>query len=117
MTLYNKLIRDKIPQIIEQSGSTYAIATYSDADYLEALKQKLVEEAQEASLASSQDELVTELADLFEVIDALLETTGIERETVIQKQRLRREERGSFRDKIELLWIEKEDENPRASRD
>jgi predicted house-cleaning noncanonical NTP pyrophosphatase (MazG superfamily) len=83
MKIYNKLIRDQIPQIIEQSGCNYAIANYSDLEYLQALKEKLVEEAQEVVIASNKAELINELADLFEVVDSLLTVTGIERETVI----------------------------------
>ncbi|MCI0711669.1 MAG: nucleoside triphosphate pyrophosphohydrolase [Chloroflexi bacterium] len=54
---YNKLVRDNIPEIIAANG--------------QALRQKLVEEAQEV-LQAKPDELVNELADVYEVLDALI---------------------------------------------
>ncbi len=52
------------------------------------MRQKLIEEAQEA--AEANEELITELADLYEVIDALMETYGIKRELVLAEQERRR---------------------------
>lgn len=100
---YNKLVRDKIPEIIHQAGRECEVRILSNAEYLEALRQKLIEEAQEAALASS-DDLVKELADLYEVIDAVLTAFGIERETVLAAQKQRQQERGGFERKIKLLW-------------
>ena len=100
---YNKLVRDKIPEIIQQAGRECKITTLSNAEYLEALRQKLIEEAQEAAFASSND-LVKELADLYEVIDAILIVLKIERETVLAVQKHRQQERGGFECKIKLLW-------------
>jgi predicted house-cleaning noncanonical NTP pyrophosphatase (MazG superfamily) len=102
---YNKLIRDKIPQIIAQSGCEYAISSLSEADYLNALKEKLIEEATEVAEASP-DEMVTELADLLEVMDTLIAIAGIEKAEVLEKQRERRERRGGFEKRIKLLWTE-----------
>jgi predicted house-cleaning noncanonical NTP pyrophosphatase (MazG superfamily) len=100
---YNKLVRDRIPEIIDRSGNQYEIATYSESEYLEVLRQKLVEEAQEAADASP-DELVKELADLYEVIDALMLVLGIDRQTILSMQQQRRDDRGGFSQKIKLLW-------------
>jgi predicted house-cleaning noncanonical NTP pyrophosphatase (MazG superfamily) len=100
---HNKLVRDKIPEIIHASGDRCEISTLSNAEYIEALRQKLVEEAQEAA-TSSPDELAQELADVMEVMDALMSATGINRETVITKQKQKYRERGGFQGKIKLLW-------------
>jgi predicted house-cleaning noncanonical NTP pyrophosphatase (MazG superfamily) len=72
---HNKLVRDYIPQIIRQSGHQCDIAILSEAEFSQALREKLLEEAQEVAGASPQD-LVSELADLQEVIDAILRCTG-----------------------------------------
>ena len=48
---YNKLIRDRIPAIIDAAGKTYAVEVLSDAAYQQALAAKLVEEAKEAQNA------------------------------------------------------------------
>lgn len=103
--VYNKLIRDRIPEIIEQDGKQYAVETMSPGAYQEALLEKLVEEAQEAQKAD-ESHLKTELADLLEVIDALLLQRGISRQAVRSEQRQRRRERGGFEKRLKLLWTE-----------
>jgi len=103
-TNYNKLVRDKIPEIIEKSGNQCEIAILSEQEYQQALCQKLIEEATE--LASAEPtELISELADLYEVIDSLLIATGIDKETVFNQQRQKRKERGSFQTKIKLVSV------------
>ena len=104
-TQHDKLVRDKIPDIIRASGNQCEISTLNDAEYIEALRQKLVEEAQEAA-TTSPDKLVEELADVMEVIDALMAATGIDRDTVIAKQKQKYRERGGFKGRIKLLWTE-----------
>ena len=97
---YNKLVRDNIPGIIQEQGREYRTVTMSKAEYLQALRNKLIEEAQEAAEASTQN--VIELADLYEIIDAVIVAYGIDRELVIKEQRQRRTERGGFDKRIRL---------------
>ena len=66
---YNKLVRDKIPQIIEDGGGTCKVYVATGEDYRNRLKDKLIEEAQEFF----ENPCVEELADGQEVIDALSE--------------------------------------------
>src|SRR5580700_4537909 len=70
---YNKLVRDRIPEIIEADGHHAFTRTLDGQDYRTALLAKLVEEAREAQSASA-DELPSELADVREVLQALLST-------------------------------------------
>jgi predicted house-cleaning noncanonical NTP pyrophosphatase (MazG superfamily) len=72
----NKLIRDRIPQIIEAGGRRPVTHVLDEASYHTALLAKLVEEAQEASAAAAED-LPAELADVVEVLQALTEAAGI----------------------------------------
>lgn len=102
---YNKLVRDRIPEIIQREGRTCGTDTLSDEAFDQALREKLVEEAQEVA-AATPDKLIMELADLYEVIDALLELHHIEAGAVIAEQQRRSEERGSFKKRIRLLWAE-----------
>ena len=74
-------------------------------EYQQALRRKLVEEAQEAAEAKSTD-LTTELADLLEVIDATLLAYGLDRGQVLACQAQRQRERGSFSQRLRLLWTE-----------
>jgi predicted house-cleaning noncanonical NTP pyrophosphatase (MazG superfamily) len=58
-----KLIRDKIPDLIARSQNKYSIEKMTEAEYVRALRKKLVEEAQEVANAS-QEEILSEIADL-----------------------------------------------------
>ncbi|MGV0025745.1 pyrophosphohydrolase domain-containing protein [Phormidesmis priestleyi] len=101
--VFNKLVRDRIPDIIQAAGQEYAIETMTEEEFHQALRAKLVEEAQEASTAAST-ELVAELADLCEVMDTLMAVYGIDHEAVLAEQKRREIERGSFSRRIRLLW-------------
>ncbi|HLO47833.1 MAG TPA: nucleoside triphosphate pyrophosphohydrolase [Kamptonema sp.] len=102
---YNKLVRDRIPEIIRKNGIDCEFVTLSQTEYRQALRQKLIEEAREAAEANEQN-LILELADLYEVIDAVMVSYGIERDLVIAEQVKRREERGGFEQKVMLLWTQ-----------
>ena len=99
---YHKLVRDRIPEIIRQSGSECEFVILSDREYRQALRQKLIEEAGEAA-AADEDDLVAELADLSEVMDAVMLSFGISGDRLLAEKIKRREARGSFAKKIMLL--------------
>ena len=73
MIEYNKLVRDKIPEVIEASGKKYEVEILSDEKYLEYLNKKIMEEVKEY-LESGE---VEELADLEEVLRAILNVKKI----------------------------------------
>ncbi len=102
-TEYNKLVRDRIPAILAQSGYTYDTAIMDEQEYQQALREKLIEEAREAANAVETQQLITELADLYEVIDTLISENNITPETVRAEQERRRQERGGFSQRIRLL--------------
>jgi predicted house-cleaning noncanonical NTP pyrophosphatase (MazG superfamily) len=93
--IYNKLVRDCIPNIIRQNGRDCCVETMSDEDYRKALFEKLIEEAKEAASANPE-EIVTELVDLYEVIDSVMELYGITREILIERQLQKRNKTGGF---------------------
>jgi predicted house-cleaning noncanonical NTP pyrophosphatase (MazG superfamily) len=103
--VYSKLVRDRIPEIIRESGRECAIEIMPEDEYRQALLEKLVEEAQEAAQAKPET-LATELADLYEVIDAVIDAFSLDRESVLQNQLGRQEQRGGFRERIRLLWTQ-----------
>ena len=82
---HNKLVRDRIPEIISKSGIEYQTITLSEQEYQQALRQKLIEEAQEAATANNAD-LAIEIADLLEVVDALLKSYEISHHKVLLEQ-------------------------------
>ncbi|MBT4577927.1 nucleoside triphosphate pyrophosphohydrolase, partial [bacterium] len=73
----DKLIRDRIPKIMEQQGQSASVRTLEHGEYVERLQDKLLEEAREAVQAQTSDELREELADLLEVVRSLAAVSGI----------------------------------------
>ena len=105
---HNKLIRDRIPEIIEAAGHHAATHVLDGPEYRTALLAKLVEEATEAQSASRAD-LPDELADIWEVLHALLSTlpmTSVELETLAATKR---GARGGFARRIFLEYTEQND--------
>ncbi|QFT87682.1 hypothetical protein FIU87_03370 [Bacillus sp. THAF10] len=106
MPTYNKLVRDKIPQIIEATGKEYTTKILNDQDYIKHLKLKSYEELDEYCEAQSNEEAVEELADLLEIIHALGSYHGSSIEEVERVRQEKMEKRGAFQDKILLVEVE-----------
>lgn len=102
---YNKLVRDRIPEIIESHGDRPATRVLAEADYRDALLAKLVEEAREASGADTE-ELPAELADVLEVLQALTKTLGMSWEQLLAIAADKRTRRGGFDRRIFLEYVE-----------
>ena len=101
-----KLVRDGIPNLIAQAGKTYETRVLDEAEYRQALRAKLVEEAEEVQMADSLADVVAELADVAEVMAALMDAYGIELGQVRLAQDAKRAERGGFEGRVELGWVE-----------
>ena len=99
--IYNKLVRDKIPRIIEANGQTASIRTLSKDEYLQALKVKLMEEVQEFN----DSEALEELADVLEVVRALAKHLGSDSEKLDKLQAAKRAERGGFEKRLFLEQV------------
>ena len=98
----NKLIRDKIPQIIEDSGASPTTHIANDSEYWEKLKAKLQEEVNEVLEDTNINE---ELADVLEVIHAMLDIKGVSFTELEQIRLKKKEERGGFKNKIILTKV------------
>lgn len=93
---HNKLVRDKIPEKIEQNGED-AITVQLEKNILgQLLKRKLVEESLEVLDAENSEDLITELADVLEVIDGILQQQDINVQEVLKKKRKKRDKVGGF---------------------
>lgn len=93
---YNKLVRDKIPAIIEKRGEKVEVIQLSGDALTAALRQKLVEEALEALDAKSGDDLIGELADIEEVISGLRSALKLNRTQIEDERAEKRNLRGGF---------------------
>ena len=98
---YNKLVRDKIPQIIEASGKTCETEVLSGERYLEMLDKKLNEELAEYQ----QEKSLEELADLLEVLYAVAVARGYSLKELEQVRAEKKDKRGGFAEKIFLIKV------------
>ena len=98
---YYKLVRDRIPEIIEADGKTCVCETFSDEDYLTLLDQKLNEELTEYQESKSLEEL----ADLLEVMQAAVKARGWTLEDLERVRADKAAKRGGFEKKILLKEV------------
>ena len=96
--IYNKLVRDNIPEIIKEDGKTAVIHIGDEREYWNKLTEKLQEEVDEFLFAKSEEEL----ADILEVIDAICAERGFDKKQIKSIQEKKRLERGGFTKKIIL---------------
>lgn len=95
---YNKLVRDKIPEIIKAKGETANTRQLTEKEYFKELIKKLKEEAEEFE----QNPSVEELADIKEVLIAIREAMGIHAGELEDVRRKKANERGRFKKRIFL---------------
>lgn len=95
---HQKLVRDLIPQLIEENGDQAITKTLDQEEFLLALKEKLREEVEE--YVESEDP--EELADVLEVIRTIIELHLISYDELEQMRLRKFEERGGFQSKIFL---------------
>ena len=101
MKVFNKLVRDKIPDIILADNQLPVTRILKDDEYVEALNSKLLEEVNEYL----DDNNINEIADILEVIRAIVEQQGLTMEEIEEKRVKKAEKRGAFKDKIFLEKI------------
>jgi predicted house-cleaning noncanonical NTP pyrophosphatase (MazG superfamily) len=106
MPTYRKLVRDKIPQFIRNTGKEYSTEILNDQDYIKCLREKSYEELDEYCATESDGEALEELADLLEIIHALAKHHGSTIEEVEAVRNEKAEKRGGFKEKIFLIEVE-----------
>ena len=101
MIHYDKLVRDKIPAIIETAGKTPLTERIPPEDMQSALNRKLQEEVNEYLESHS----VEEMADVLEVLHGIAFHTGIDWNQVEAERLRKKEERGGFEEGIRLIEV------------
>lgn len=95
---YNKLVRDKIPEIIKARGEKFKIHIAGDREYWKKLKKKLLEEIKEFE----KNETACEMADILEIIDAICKYKKFNRRKLEIVKKEKAKKRGGFEKKIIL---------------
>ena len=99
--VYNKLVRDKIPNIIKSKGENPVTKILNDSEFKDELEKKLYEEYKEV-IESTGDDRVEELADMIEVVRALAKLENKTLNDIILIADQKSEKRGAFEEKIFL---------------
>lgn len=102
MKVYNKLVRDRIPEIIEKNGQKCRTRTLDEAEYAMELRKKLREEVAEYE----KDGGLEELADIMEVVRALSHAEGGNPDELEKFRMKKAGERGAFEERIFLESVE-----------
>ena len=100
-----KLVRDKIPEIIENSGKEPITRVLDDTQYKEELLKKLYEEYREVIEAKTKEETLEECSDVLEVLIALLEYNGYTLEDLLKCRDEKKEKRGAFQKRLYLVKV------------
>lgn len=101
MRIYNKLVRDHIPEIIKNQGETPYVSVLDDKQFNVELRKKLKEEVREYLLS----EEIEELADIIEVIEALAKHKGSSFEEVLEIKEKKAKKNGKFEKRIFLQKV------------
>lgn len=108
ITIYNKLVRDNIPEIIKSNGGKPKYRYLeNDEEFKKALKVKLVEEIDEFLNAKTEEEAIEELADIWSIINYL--DAWSDNRIGIEYHR-KTANNGSFKDRIFLESVEYEED-------
>ncbi|WP_249872461.1 nucleoside triphosphate pyrophosphohydrolase [Oceanobacillus saliphilus] len=107
MPTYHKLVRDRIPEIIEKSGKDCKTETLNQDRYILELKKKLLEEVEEYQQVATKENALEELADLLEIIYMLVKDVHGSSMKELEKIRSEKaEKRGSYEKKVFLIEVE-----------
>lgn len=103
---YNKLVRDKIPEIIQGNGEKPVTRILDEVEYKSELEKKLNEEYQEVLGATTSEDRIEELADMLEIIDALAAIEGKTLGDVVEVAKQKKLKRGGFEQRIFLERVD-----------
>lgn len=103
MVIYNKAIRDKIPEIIKESEKNCNVKKLDNSEFLIQLEKKLAEELAEYQTSKN----VEELADILEVIYRISELKGVVSDELDEIRQKKAEQRGKFDDNLFLVDSDK----------
>lgn len=105
MPIYNKLVRDKILEVIEAKGLSYHARILEPSELIKAIKAKMIEEATEFYEAQHKEDSVEELADIMELIHMAIGVLGVSFEELEATRVHKKKARGGFEKGIYLIDV------------
>ncbi|MGI6109738.1 MAG: hypothetical protein ACOYB8_07860 [Eubacteriaceae bacterium] len=99
---YNRLVRDKVPEIITNSGRKCDFRILSDSEVILALQDKLQEKAEKFAKHPSEEEI----SDIYELLDAIIDKFGYEQMHIDYLKLKNREETGGYNKNTYLIYVE-----------
>ncbi|KMY55300.1 phosphoribosyl-ATP pyrophosphohydrolase [Bacillus sp. FJAT-27231] len=106
MPIHNKLVRDRILEIVDRSGKKYSSRILNEREYEEEVRKKMNEELAEYEAAQNDEEALEELADLLELIHAAAAIHGADVNELEAIRQQKAEKRGGFSERIFLIEVE-----------
>lgn len=104
---YNKLIRDRILEIIKGAEERPYWRILNKKEYLEEVKKKVVEEAKELTKVKNKKEIINEVVDIQELLDVLISELGLTKSQIKKQQKAKNKKRGGFKKRLFLIKTEK----------
>ncbi len=108
----NILVRDKMVDKMKSEGILVDYKKLNQKDYENALRKKVIEEAQEVADEKNREKLIFELADLLEVVQTLANTLKITESEISKARKKKREKSGGFTKKHFTNFVEIRNDNP-----
>lgn len=105
---YNKLMRDKIPEIIKKDNAVPKISELNDEQFKLALKEKLIEEAKELLEAKTDEEILNELSDVLQLLESIALNNGLSVADVEKQKEKKKRDRGAFEKKLFLEYVDEQ---------
>lgn len=100
--IFNKLVRDNIPSIIESNNEVAVTRILSDGEYRTELCKKLLEECNEVIISETTENVIEELSDVLEVMEAIASLDGKTLDDIKEAANRKKEKRGGFQKRIFL---------------
>ncbi len=104
---YNKLIRDKILEIIRVAGERPYWRILNGKEYLREIKKKISEEVKELIKAKDKKGIIDEIVDIQELTDVLISETGLTKSEIQKEQKIKNKKRGGFKKRLFLIKTKK----------
>lgn len=104
---YNKLIRDRIPEIVKKAGWVPKVRILRKSEFLSAVKKKVFEEARELIQSKDKRGVLDEIVDIQELLNVLVLEMGIGKQEVQKLQAIKRKKRGGFKKRLFLIKEER----------